>query len=106
MEVRREPTQQAELFGDERPCALVGTPAWQDLPAATQTALTSLMAQLILEHAETRRAGPRAEAGHGPLTGSVLITWNARRCSTCGSPRPIRFCTTVRAARCDTPVAL
>ena len=63
-EVRRGPTQQAELFGDERPCSLAGTPAWQDLPAATQAVLTSLMVRLILEHAEARRAGPTAEAGH------------------------------------------
>jgi len=60
----REPTQQAELFGDERPGALMDTPAWQDLPAATQTMLTSLIARLILDHAETRRASPVAEAGH------------------------------------------
>ena len=63
-EGRRGPTQQTELFSDERPGALAGIPAWQNLPAATQAALTSLMARLILEHAETRRAGPRAEAGH------------------------------------------
>ena len=61
---RREPTQQVELFGDERTGILVGTPAWQDLPAATQAVLTSLMARLILEHAETRRDGSRAETGH------------------------------------------
>jgi len=42
----------------------VDTPAWQDLPAATQAVLTSLMARLILDHAEMRRAGPRAEAGY------------------------------------------
>ena len=63
-EGRRGPTRQAELFGDERPGALVGTPAWQDLPAATQAVLTSLMARLILEHAEMRQDGPWAEAGH------------------------------------------
>ena len=63
-EGRRGPTQQAELFGNERPGALVGTPAWQDLPVATQAVLTSLMARLILEHAETRRDAPVAEAGH------------------------------------------
>jgi len=52
------------VFGDKRRCALVGTPSWQDLPAAAQAVLTSLMARLILDHAGTRRAGPRAEAGH------------------------------------------
>ena len=61
---RRGPTQQAELFGDERHSALAGTPAWQDLPAATQAVLTSLMARLILDHAKTRQAGSVAEVGH------------------------------------------
>jgi hypothetical protein len=64
IEGRRGPTQQTELFGNERHSALVDTPAWQDLPTATQAVLTSLMARLILEHAEARRAGPTAEAGH------------------------------------------
>lgn len=63
-EGRRGPTQQIELFGEERPGALVGTPAWQDLPAATQAVLTGLMARLILDHAEMGQAGPVAEAGH------------------------------------------
>ena len=61
---RRGPTQQAELFGNERPGALVDSPTWQGLPAATQAVLTSLLARLILAHAEARRAGPTAEAGH------------------------------------------
>ena len=62
-EDRRGSMQQTELFGDERPGALVDSPAWQDLPAATQVVLTSLMTQLILDHhAETRHA--RAEASH------------------------------------------
>jgi hypothetical protein len=64
MEDRRGPAQQIELFGDERHSALVNTPAWQDLPAATQAVLTSLMARLILDHAETRRASLVAGAGH------------------------------------------
>ena len=63
-EGRRDPTQQTELFGNERPGARVGTPAWHDLPAATQIALTSLIARLIVEHAEARRAGPEAQVSH------------------------------------------
>ena len=63
-EDRRGPTRQIDLFGDERTGTLVGTPAWQDLPAATQAVLTSLMARLILDHAGTRRAGSVTEAGH------------------------------------------
>ena len=46
----------ARHFGD--------APAWRNPPAAAQTALTSLMARLILEHAEARRASLVAEAGH------------------------------------------
>ena len=61
---RRRPEQQMELFGDEQPGALVDTPRWQDLPAATQTVLTKLMARLILDHAETRKASLMTEAGH------------------------------------------
>ncbi len=63
-EGRRGPTQQIELFGDERHRVLMDTPAWQNLPAATQVVLTSLMARLILDHAEAHRASPRAGAGH------------------------------------------
>jgi hypothetical protein len=63
-EGRHGPTQQAELFGNDQPGALADIPAWQDLPTATQAVLTSLMARLILGHAETRRASPVAEAGH------------------------------------------
>ena len=61
---RRGPTRQSELFGDERPGALVALPAWQNLPAATQVVLTSLMGRLILDHVEARRAGSAAEASH------------------------------------------
>jgi hypothetical protein len=61
---RRRPAQQIELFGDEWPGAVADTPAWQDLPAATQAMLTSLMARLILDHAETRPGGPVTGAGH------------------------------------------
>ena len=60
----RRPEQQIELFGDEQPGALVDTPRWQDLPTATQTVLTRLMARLILDHAETRKASLMTEAGH------------------------------------------
>jgi hypothetical protein len=60
---RHGPTQQTDLFGG-RPSTVVDTPAWQDLPAATQAVLTSLMARLFLDHAETCRAGSTEEAGH------------------------------------------
>jgi hypothetical protein len=57
-EDRRRPAEQIELFGDKLPAALIDIPVWQDLPAATQAVLTSLMTRLILDHAETRPAGP------------------------------------------------
>ena len=63
-EGRRRPTQQIELFGDDRLGTLVDVPAWQDLPEATQAVLTSLMARLILENAEARRAGSTGEVSH------------------------------------------
>jgi len=63
-EYRRRPAEQIELFGGKLPAALIDIPAWRDLPAATQAVLTSLMTQLILDHAETRPAGPVA-AGSG-----------------------------------------
>ncbi len=85
----------AERFG--------GAPAWQELPVETQAALINLMARLILGHVQGSRTGSATEAVHGSLTRSAPITWSARRCSMCDNPRPIRFCTTARAARCNTP---
>ena len=38
-------------------------PAWQELPAEAQSMLTSLIAQLILEHAGKTEAAPSREAG-------------------------------------------
>jgi len=54
--------QQIDLFGDER--ALVAGPAWQELPVETQSAVTNLMARLLLEHNQESRAGSATEAGH------------------------------------------
>jgi hypothetical protein len=42
----------------------VALPAWQNLPAATQVVLTSLMGRLILDHVEARRVGSAAKASH------------------------------------------
>jgi len=61
---RRGPAQQTDLFGNGRPSTVVDTPAWQDLPAATQAVLTSLMARLILDYVKIRQAGSMTEAGH------------------------------------------
>ena len=64
------------------------------------------MTQLILEHAAKTATAADGEAGHDRLTRSGRIIWSARRSSMCGSPPPIRFCTTARAARCNTPCAI
>ena len=56
--------QQIDLFESDRPKEIIGAPAWLDLPAETQNALTSLMARLILEHADKSRICSTKEAGH------------------------------------------
>jgi hypothetical protein len=61
---RSGPAQQLDLFGGDRPGAIVDTPAWPELPAEAREALTGLMVRLILEHADRSRAGSPREAGH------------------------------------------
>jgi hypothetical protein len=61
---RRPRPQQMDLFGSGLSNAAAGAPAWPELPAEARAALTSLMTQLILDHAATT-ATPRAkEADH------------------------------------------
>ena len=61
---RRYKPQQIDLF-ERDPCGgIISAPAWLDLPAETQNALTSLMARLILEHVDKNRTGSMPEAGH------------------------------------------
>jgi hypothetical protein len=58
------PQQQMDLFGTDPSNGAIGAPAWPELPAEARAALTSLMTQLILDHAATT-ATPRAkEVGH------------------------------------------
>jgi hypothetical protein len=53
-----------DLFGGGPSNSAIGAPAWPELPAEARAALTSLMTQLILDHAATT-ATPRAkEVGH------------------------------------------
>jgi hypothetical protein len=59
---RRRVPQQIELFAENAP-TIGGLPAWSGLPRETQTALTALMIQLIVDHADQRRIGS-AGAGH------------------------------------------
>jgi acyl-CoA reductase-like NAD-dependent aldehyde dehydrogenase len=56
--------RQMDLFRAATVDSAVGAPAWQELPAEARSMLTSLIAQLILEHAGTTVAAPAREAGH------------------------------------------
>ena len=61
---RQPRPQQMDLFGSDPSNGAIGAPAWPELPAEARAALTSLMTQLILDHAATT-ATPRAkEVGH------------------------------------------
>jgi hypothetical protein len=53
-----------DLFGSGQSSVVSGAPAWPELPAETQRALTSLMARLILEHADKSQSAPMTGAGH------------------------------------------
>ena len=54
------PQQQMDLFGSGLSNGAIGAPTWLDLPAEARAALTSLMTQLILDHAGMT-ATPRAK---------------------------------------------
>jgi hypothetical protein len=53
-----------DLFRAATVDSAVGAPAWQELSAEAQSMLTSLIAQLILDHAGKTLAAPAREAGH------------------------------------------
>ena len=57
---QQRPQQQMDLFGSGLSNDASGAPAWPELPAEARAALTSLMMQLILDHAATT-ATPRAK---------------------------------------------
>ena len=61
---RSRPQQQMDLFGSGLSNGAIGAPAWPELPAEARAALTSLMTQLILDHAATTATPPAKEAGH------------------------------------------
>ena len=58
------PQQQMDLFGSGLSNGAIGAPAWPELPAEARAALTSLMTQLILDHAATTATPPAKEVGH------------------------------------------
>ena len=61
---QRPRLRQMDLFMVATVDSAVGAPAWQELPAEAQSMLTSLIAQLILDHAGKTVAAPAREAGH------------------------------------------
>jgi hypothetical protein len=61
---RSRPQRQMDLFGSVLSNGAIGAPAWPELPAEVRAALTSLMTQLILDHAATTATPPAKEVGH------------------------------------------
>jgi hypothetical protein len=61
---RRRKAPQMDLFASGQSGSLIGPPAWPELPAEVQGTLTSLMAQLILEHADKSKTAAMTEADH------------------------------------------
>ena len=61
---RSRPQQQMDLFGSGLPNDAIDAPAWRELPAEARAPLTSLMTQLILDHAATTATPPAKEVGH------------------------------------------
>jgi len=52
-----------DLFGSGLSSGAIGAPTWSELPAEAQAALTSLMTQLILDHAATTATPRTKEVG-------------------------------------------
>jgi hypothetical protein len=61
---RSRPQYQIDLFESGLSNDATGAPAWPELPAQARAALTSLMTQLILDHAARTATPPAKEVGH------------------------------------------
>lgn len=61
---RQPRPQQMDLFGSDLSNGAIGAPAWLELPAEARATLTSLMTQLILDHAATTATPGAKEVGH------------------------------------------
>ena len=61
---QRRLQQQMDLFGSGLLNSAIGAPAWSELPAEVRAALTSLMMQLILDHAATTETPRAKEVDH------------------------------------------
>jgi hypothetical protein len=55
---------QMDLFENDLPGSFAGAPRWPELPAEARATLTSLMTQLILDHAKKTTTPPTRETGH------------------------------------------
>jgi hypothetical protein len=64
MHDRKRKPQQMDLFASADSSAVIGAPGWPALPLEVRRLLISLMARLILEHADKRQAGAEVEADH------------------------------------------
>ena len=60
---RHDKAQQSGLFESNRCEAIIGTPAWLELPVEIQNTLMSLLARLILDHARLDGAALSKEVG-------------------------------------------
>jgi hypothetical protein len=60
----RQPRPQMDLFGSGLSNGAIGAPAWPELPAEARAALTSLITQLILDHAAMTATPPAKEVDH------------------------------------------
>jgi hypothetical protein len=61
---RSRPQHQMDLFGSGLSNDAIGAPAWPELPEEARAALTSLMTQLILDHAAMTATPPAKEVDH------------------------------------------
>ena len=60
----RTTLRQLDLFGRDAKDHATRAPAWPELPLEARAELTSLMAQLILEHADRSKTAAMTEAAH------------------------------------------
>ena len=61
---RPQPQPQMDLFGSGLSNGAIGAPASPELPAEARAVLTSLMTQLILDHAAMTATPPAKEVDH------------------------------------------
>lgn len=60
----RRSQQQLDLFEPDAPPLSPGVPAWTELPAGAQTALTGLVTRMLIAHVQGEPADPSDPEGH------------------------------------------